>query len=90
MSEFQRQRVLIVDDEPINIKLLASELRGNYDVVFALKGEDALEIAGSGESVDIILLDIMMPGLNGYEVCRRLKASPQTVNIPGAGCHLVS
>lgn len=82
MGESQRQRILIVDDEPINIKLLAGELTADYDVVFALEGEDALEIAGSGESVDIILLDIMMPGLNGYEVCRRLKASPQTLHIP--------
>lgn len=77
-----RQRILIVDDEPINIKLLASELKFHYDVVFALKGEDAIEIAESGESVDLILLDIMMPGANGYEVCQRLKSSPHTQNIP--------
>ena len=77
-----RQRILIVDDEPINIKLLASELKSNYDVVFALKGDDAIKIAESGESVDLILLDIMMPGANGYEVCQRLKASSNTQNIP--------
>jgi diguanylate cyclase (GGDEF)-like protein len=77
-----RQRILIVDDEPINIKLLASELKSTYDVVFALKGEDAIKIAGGAQSVDLILLDIMMPGANGYEVCERLKAFPHTQNIP--------
>lgn len=77
-----RQRILIVDDEPINIKLLASELKASYDVVFALKGEDAIKIAESAESVDLILLDIMMPGANGYEVCQRLKSSPHTQNVP--------
>ena len=77
-----KQRILIVDDEPINIKLLANELKVDYDVVFALSGEAALKIVKSGEPVDLILLDIMMPGINGYEVCKELKTSPQTKNTP--------
>lgn len=75
-------RVLVVDDIATNIKLLEAKLSAEYfDVVTALSGVDALAICERGEA-DIVLLDVMMPGLNGFEVCRRLKNSPTTAHIP--------
>ncbi len=75
-------RVLIVDDIPINIKLLETRLMAEYfTVLSATNGLDALEICATQE-VDIILLDVMMPGMDGFEVCRRLKADPKTHHIP--------
>ena len=77
-----RDRILIVDDEPLNIKLLAAKLQfDNYEILTATGGRKALEIVASNRP-DIILLDIMMPEMNGYEVIRRLKSSPETENIP--------
>ncbi|RCS21982.1 PleD family two-component system response regulator [Phyllobacterium salinisoli] len=75
-------RILVVDDLPANVKLLESRLLAEYyDVVSALSGREALEICQSS-NVDIVLLDVMMPGMDGFEVCRRLKADPKTTNIP--------
>lgn len=75
-------RVLVVDDNIANVKLLEKRLRSEYfDVLTAYSGQQALEICGR-ESADVILLDIMMPGMDGFEVCRRLKADPSTRNIP--------
>jgi two-component system cell cycle response regulator len=75
-------RILVVDDIPINVKLLEAKLLVEYyDVITANDGETALAMAES-EAPDIILLDVMMPGIDGYEVCRRLKANPKTVHIP--------
>ncbi len=76
-----RQKILIVDDEPINIEILSEILDADYDVYFATSGKAALEVAPE-EKPDIILLDIMMPGMDGFEVCRRLKADPRTEDIP--------
>ncbi|HEC14841.1 MAG TPA: PleD family two-component system response regulator [Rhodospirillales bacterium] len=76
-----RQKVLIVDDEPINIEILSEILDADYDIYFATDGKTALEVA-TGENPDIILLDIMMPEMDGFDVCRRLKADPQTRDIP--------
>ncbi len=76
------QVILIVDDVPANIKVLGNALKKDYTVRFATDGLKALEIAQSSSPPDIILLDIMMPGMDGYEVCRRLKASEQTRDIP--------
>ncbi len=76
----KKQRILIVDDEPANIRVLGSALRDEYQVSFATSGEQALNIAGS--DTDLILLDIMMEGMDGYEVCRKLKNSRKTKNIP--------
>ncbi|NNE41107.1 MAG: PleD family two-component system response regulator [Marinicaulis sp.] len=75
-------RVLVVDDLEPNVKLLEAKLRAEYfDVVGALSGEEALEKA-MADQPDIILLDVMMPGMDGFEVCRRIKAAPETMHIP--------
>ncbi len=75
-------RVLVVDDLEPNVKLLEAKLRAEYfDVLGAYSGEEAIEIAQT-EQPDIILLDVMMPGLDGFETCRRLKAAPETMHIP--------
>ncbi len=77
-----RQRVLIVDDEPINIKLLAQALSPKYHVKTAISGEKALKVATSEQPPDLILLDILMPQMDGFEVCRRLKEDPRSKDIP--------
>ncbi|KPK02052.1 MAG: hypothetical protein AMK71_03620 [Nitrospira bacterium SG8_35_4] len=75
-------RILIVDDEPKNIKLLeAFLLRFNYEILKADNGEDALSIIGRTD-VDMVLLDVMMPRMDGFEVCRRIKGSQNTRMIP--------
>ena len=75
-------RVLVVDDVPANVKLLEARLSAEYfDVVTASSGTQALEIAERADC-DIILLDVMMPDMDGFEVCRRLKANPKTHFIP--------
>lgn len=75
-----RPVVLLVDDEPVNIEVMAGGLEG-YDLVFAGNGAEALERAGA-ENPDLIVLDVMMPGLDGYEVCRRLKADDRLRKTP--------
>lgn len=75
-------RVLVVDDISTNVKLLEAKLSAEYfSVVTALNGPEALAICERGEA-DIVLLDVMMPGMDGFEVCRRLKAGPTTAHIP--------
>ncbi|MBU1363966.1 MAG: two-component system response regulator [Gammaproteobacteria bacterium] len=85
MSEAIKQKpmgtILVVDDVPENIATLAGMLRDNYRVLFATSGADALEIVRQ-QQFDLILLDVMMPGMDGYEVCRRLKADIVTREIP--------
>jgi len=79
----ERPAILIVDDTPTNIQLLAEVLHAHYRLKVATAGKTALEIAGKPESrPDLILLDIMMPEMDGYEVCRRLKQDPATQGIP--------
>ncbi|MFO0744167.1 MAG: response regulator [Myxococcota bacterium] len=75
-------RVLIVDDEPANVRLMKMKLHGElFEVITAMNGPDAIEKAEL-EHPDIILLDVMMPGIDGFEVTRRLKARPDTRGIP--------
>lgn len=75
-------RVLVVDDIPANVKLLEARLTAEYfDVTTAMSGPEALEICERAQC-DIVLLDVMMPGMDGFEVCRRLKANPLTHHIP--------
>src|SRR5438876_6798138 len=75
-------RVLVVDDVELNVKLLEAKLSSEYfEVIAADNGAAALELAES-ELPDIILLDVMMPRMDGFEVCRRLKANPHTADIP--------
>ena len=77
-----KQCVLVVDDSPENIDLLSEILRDDYRVRVATSGEKALKIVYSDEPPDLILLDIMMPGISGLEICRRLKANPDRRRIP--------
>lgn len=74
--------VLVVDDAPENIDILSGILRDDYYVKAARNGEIALNIINSKSTPDIVLLDIMMPGNDGYEVCRRIKSDPETSHIP--------
>ncbi|MEM9015215.1 MAG: PleD family two-component system response regulator [Pseudomonadota bacterium] len=75
-------RVLVVDDLEPNVKLLEAKLRAEYfDVIGAYSGEEALKLA-KDEQPDIILLDVMMPGMDGFEVCKRLKATADLMHIP--------
>jgi len=74
--------VLVVDDTPANIDLLCGILRPHYKVKAATNGEKALQIAKTEPLPDIVLLDIMMPGMSGYEVCERLKQDPITTSLP--------
>lgn len=74
--------VLIVDDAPENIMVLDEILRADYKVKAANSGERALKVIASEPAPDIVLLDVVMPGLNGFEVCRQLKQDPRTQFIP--------
>ncbi|MBX3567211.1 MAG: PleD family two-component system response regulator [Rhizobiaceae bacterium] len=75
-------RILVVDDIPANVKLLEVRLLAEYfEVLTASSGIEALETCENGK-VDVVLLDVMMPGMDGFEVCRRLKADPATSHIP--------
>jgi class 3 adenylate cyclase len=77
-----KSTVLIVDDTPANISLLSEVLKTDYRTKAAVNGERALKIASSDSPPDLILLDVMMPGMDGFEVCRRLKANAATRDIP--------
>ena len=81
-SEPSRPIVLVVDDTPENIDVLNGILSGEYTVRVATSGERALAVARGEPKPDVILLDVMMPGMDGYEVCRRLKADETTARIP--------
>jgi two-component system cell cycle response regulator len=75
-------RVLVVDDIPANVKLLEARLAAEYfDVITAMNGVDALSICERAEC-DVVLLDVMMPDMDGFEVCKRLKSNPATHHIP--------
>ncbi len=77
----EKATILIVDDEPFNINILCEELNKNYSIIVAKNGEQALKRV-SKNPIDLILLDIMMPGMDGYEVCQQLKSNPETKHIP--------
>jgi len=74
--------ILVVDDTPDNLSLMLELLKGDYVVKLANGGERALKLAALDPHPDLMLLDIMMPTMDGYEVCQRLKANPQTRDIP--------
>lgn len=76
--------VLIVDDEPGNIELLRGVLPAGLQIKVAIRGDKALGIARKAPPPDLIFLDVMMPEMDGYEVCRQLKADPATSSIPVA------
>ncbi|MEJ1462864.1 MAG: response regulator [Candidatus Sedimenticola sp. (ex Thyasira tokunagai)] len=81
-KQLDRHSVLIVDDVATNIDVIAGILSKNYEIKIATNGEKALQIAGATPVPDLILLDIMMPGMDGMEVCRRLKQDRATEGIP--------
>jgi CheY-like chemotaxis protein len=78
----EKQRILIVDDTPENLHILTAILRGHYTVMVANDGERALKLAGMDPAPELILLDIMMPGMDGYTVCQTLKNNPVLKDIP--------
>lgn len=81
-TEFRKEKtILIIDDSPINIEHLAQVLKSEYNIKVANSGESGIEVARA-QRPDLILLDIVMPNIDGYEVCRRLKAGDGTRNIP--------
>ena len=82
MSQSDRKTILIVDDTPTNIGIISSVLKDSFRTKVATNGEKALVLASADDRPDLILLDITMPGMDGYEVCRRLKANPATSGIP--------
>jgi serine phosphatase RsbU (regulator of sigma subunit) len=82
LKPLQQKLILIVDDTPTNIGVISGALRDSYKTKVATSGAKALSIAAEEEKPDLILLDVMMPEMDGYEVCRRLKANPATSEIP--------
>ena len=81
-SLLEKPTILVVDDTPDNLTLMSGLLRDHYKVKVANHGDRALKIAMTDDPPDLILLDIMMPEIDGYEVCRRLKQEPRTRDIP--------
>jgi CheY-like chemotaxis protein len=79
--EEKNQTILIVDDEPGNIEILSETLGDSYEILFAVSGKEALEIA-SRQIPDMIILDIIMPVMSGYEVLQSLKQHTQLNEIP--------
>ena len=82
MSGSDRKLILVVDDTPTNVAVVAGLLKDLFKTKVATNGEKALALATAPDKPDLILLDVMMPGMDGYEVCRRLKADPITREIP--------
>ncbi len=78
----RRPTILVVDDQPANISVIVELLRPRYRIKAARTGHRALEIARAEPAPDLILLDVVMPEMDGYEVCRRLKSDPRTAHIP--------
>ncbi|MCA1743147.1 MAG: fused response regulator/phosphatase, partial [Desulfovibrionales bacterium] len=73
---------LVVDDVPQNVRIMAKILEQEYEVLVALNGSDALDILKNDNRPDLVLLDVLMPGMDGYEVCRKIKNDPDISNIP--------
>jgi putative two-component system response regulator len=82
MKEIEKPTILVVDDTPENIEILAGTLKSDYKIKVANNGKTALKIAQKMPMPDLILLDVMMPEMDGYEVCERLKSQPNTAQIP--------
>jgi len=77
-----RPTILIVDDIPFNCAAISSFLKGSYDTLTANSGAQAIKLANGEQTPDLILLDVMMPGMDGYEVCKQLKSNQATKEIP--------
>jgi CheY-like chemotaxis protein len=78
----ERKTILVVDDAPENIRVLTAVLGPRYRVKAATSGEKALQMCAVDPLPDLVLLDVMMPGMDGYEVCRRLKGEGRTAGVP--------
>ncbi|MES9977995.1 MAG: response regulator, partial [Candidatus Thiodiazotropha sp. 6PLUC5] len=78
----KRATVLIVDDEPQNLHLLVDALRMEHELIVATSGREAIERVDLHNPPDLILLDVVMPEMDGWDVCRKLKANPMTEGIP--------
>lgn len=81
-NELPRRKILLVDDSMLNLMILMDALKDEYEVFTATNGEDAITVAESDNPPDLILLDIIMSGMNGYEVCAKLSANFATKDIP--------
>lgn len=81
VDDIKKPSVLVVDDEPFNLSLMEGVLGKEYHIVKASNGPDALDIAFAAPP-DLILIDVMMPGMDGFEICRRLKGNPATLHVP--------
>src|SRR5687767_12003882 len=79
--EEQKSKLLLVDDEATNLRVLRQVLMQDYRLSFAKSGEEALTLV-EREKPDLILMDVMMPGMTGFETCRKLKAAAATTDIP--------
>src|SRR6187549_486807 len=77
-----RPSLLLVDDTPANIEILVELLKDDYDLTVATRGAQALQICAKATHLDLVLLDVMMPEMDGYEVCRKLRADPVTRDLP--------
>jgi CheY-like chemotaxis protein len=82
MPPLRQKLVLVVDDTPTNIAVISGVLKDSVRIKVATNGKKALAIARASDKPDLILLDVVMPGMDGYEVCRHLKATPATQEIP--------
>lgn len=78
----EKKTVLVVDDAPANIQIVNSILKDTYKIRIATNGPKALELVQASPAPDLILLDVVMPEMNGYEVCTKLKSTPETKDIP--------
>ena len=81
-GDHRKDTILIVDDTPANIQVLAGALNDKYAIKVATSGKAALEIMSQAEKPDLVLLDVMMPEMDGYQVCRSIKEEPSTWDIP--------
>ncbi len=82
MEQIDRSVILVVDDTPDNLQLMSGLLREHYKVQVASSGEKALKLMAGGVLPDLVLLDILMPGMDGYEVCRRMRDDPRMRQVP--------
>ncbi len=82
MESANKSDILLVDDDPENIKVLGNLLVNDYRIRVATNGPDALEIVGSEDPPEIVILDLVMPGMDGYEVCRQIKNVHSRKDIP--------
>ena len=80
-EDSSRLLVCVVDDEPVNIQILSNALKEEYNICVATDGESALKLIHR-ENPELVLLDVLMPGMSGFEVCRQLKAEEKTSKIP--------